>query len=99
MTNVGQREIETQQRVVTFLRKALGYAYLGNWKTREGNSHIEEALLTDWLRRRGYDDKLINRALFELNKAAALGGSRTLYDANREVYDLLRYGVKVLVVS
>lgn len=25
----------------------------------------------------------------------ALGGSRTLYNANREVYGLLRYGVKV----
>ena len=33
--------------------------------------------------------------LFELGKAAALGGSKTLYDANREVYGLLRYGVKV----
>ena len=33
--------------------------------------------------------------LFELRKRAALGGSKTLYDANREVYRLLRYGVKV----
>src|SRR5918992_5170845 len=33
--------------------------------------------------------------LFELGKAAALGGSKTLYDANREVHGLLRYGVKV----
>jgi type I restriction enzyme, R subunit len=95
MSGVGQREIKTQQRVIAFLRDALGYAYLGHWKDREGNSHIEEGLLTDWLRRQGHDDKLINRALFELNKVAALGGSRTLYDANREVYGLLRYGVKV----
>ena len=33
--------------------------------------------------------------MFELRKAMSLGGSRTLYDANREVYELLRYGVKV----
>ena len=33
--------------------------------------------------------------LFELDKAANIGGSKTLYDANREVYGLLRYGVKV----
>ena len=33
--------------------------------------------------------------LHQLGKAAALGGSKTLYDANREVYGLLRYGVKV----
>ena len=95
MSGVGQREIKTQQRVLAFLRDALGYGYLGHWKDREGNSHIEEDRLTDWLRRQGHDDKLINRALFELNKAAALGGSKTLYDANREVYGLLRYGVKV----
>ncbi|TAK51240.1 MAG: HsdR family type I site-specific deoxyribonuclease [Gammaproteobacteria bacterium] len=95
MSSVGQREIRTQQRVIAFLRDALGYAYLGHWKDRDGNSNIEEDQLTDWLRRQGRDEKLINRALFELDKAAALGGSRTLYDANREVYGLLRYGVKV----
>lgn len=95
MTTVGQREIRTQQRVIAFLRDALGYAYLGHWKDREGNSNIDEPQLTDWLRRQGHDDKIIKRALFELNKAAGLGGSKTLYDANREVYGLLRYGVKV----
>ena len=95
MSSVGQREIKTQQRVIAFLRDALGYAYLGHWKDREGNANIEKELLADWLRRQGHDDKLINRALFELDKAAALGGSKTLYDANREVYGLLRYGVKV----
>jgi type I restriction enzyme R subunit len=95
MSTVGQREIQTQRQVVTFFRDALGYAYLGHWKDREGNSHIEVTLLTDWLRRQGHSDKLITKVLFELGKAAALGGSKTLYDANREVYGLLRYGVKV----
>ena len=33
--------------------------------------------------------------LHELGQAVALGGSKTLYDANRDVYGLLRYGVKV----
>lgn len=47
MTNVGQREYRTQQRVIGFLQDALGYAYLGHWKDREGNSHIEKDLLTD----------------------------------------------------
>jgi len=95
VSTVGEREIQTQRRVIAFLRDALGYAYLGHWKGREGNSHIEEALLTDWLKRQGHGDKLITRVLFELGKAAALGGSKTLYDANREVYGLLRYGVKI----
>lgn len=95
MNSVGQREIHTQQRVIAFLRDTLGYDYLGHWKDREGNSHIEKDQLTAWLKRQGHDDRLISRALFELDKAAALGGSKTLYDANREVYELLRYGVKV----
>ena len=33
--------------------------------------------------------------LFELGKAVALGDSKTLYSANREVYELLRYGLKI----
>ena len=95
MSTVGEREIRTQQRVVAFFQEALGYAYLGDWKDRDGNSNIEKTLLTDWLTRQGHSDKIITKVLFELGKAAALGGSKTLYDANREVYGLLRYGVKV----
>lgn len=95
MSTVGQREILTQQSVVAFFNKALGYSYLGHWKDRVETSNVEEALLTDWLKRQGHSDKIISKALFELSKAAALGGSKTLYDANREVYGLLRYGVKV----
>ena len=95
MSTVGEREIRTQQRVVAFFWQALGYAYLGHWKDREGNSNIEDGLLAEWLTRQGHSDSIIAKALFELGKAASLGGSKTLYDANREVYGLLRYGVKV----
>jgi type I restriction enzyme, R subunit len=95
MTSVGQREILTQQRVVAFFTKALGYSYLGHWQDREGNSNVEDELLTDWLRRRGHSDKIIGKVIHELDKAKTLGGSKTLYDANREVYGLLRYGVKI----
>jgi type I restriction enzyme R subunit len=92
---VGQCEIQTQKRVLAFFQDALSYAYLGHWKDREGNANVEQALLTDWLKRQGHSGKLIDKVLRELDKAAALGGSKTLYDANREVYGLLRYGVKV----
>ena len=92
---VGLYERSTQERVVEFFQDSLDYAYLGNWQWREENENVEEGLLCDWLKRQGHDDKLIAKALFELHRAAAVGGSRTLYDANREVYDLLRYGVKV----
>jgi type I restriction enzyme R subunit len=94
MSTVGQREAETQKHVAEFFLNTLGYAYLGFWKHREGNSNVEEQLLTNWLRRQGQTDK-ITKVLDELGKAKALGGSKNLYDANREVYSLLRYGVKV----
>ena len=95
MSKVGQREFQTQRRVVAFFRDALGYAYLAHWKDRADNGNVENALLTDWLKRQGHDDKIIAKVLRELSNAAALGGSKTLYDVNREVYDRLRYGVKV----
>ena len=95
MGEVGQREVRTQRRVVGFFREALGYAYLGHWLDRPGNRNIEEERVKDWLRRQGHDERIITRALRELDKTASLGGSKTLYDANREMYDRLRYGVKV----
>ena len=96
MTNeVGEYEYLTHRRVVASFQDALGYAYLGNWVDRTDNANVEEALLTGWLKRQGYSDKIIAKVLFELGKAAALSGSRTLYDANREVYSLLRYGVNI----
>ena len=95
MNTVGQPEITTQGKVIAFLRDALGYTYLGNWKDRANNRNIERELVEDWLVRQGHDDNLIAKALFELEKAAALGGSKTLYDVNYDVYEMLRYGVKV----
>ena len=95
MSTVGEREIRTQQRVIAFFRDALGYAYLGNWQDHADNRNVDKARLIGWLKRQGHSDKTIDKALYELDKAAALGGSKTLYAANREVYGLLRYGVKV----
>src|SRR5690349_13004022 len=95
MSTVGELEARTQKRVVEFFLNSLHYRYLGFWKDREDNSNTEEEELSKWLRRQGHDDKIIAKVLHELNKARAMGGSKTLYDANREVYGLLRYGVKV----
>lgn len=94
MSNVGQLERKTQNRVVKFFKEQLDYDYLGNWEYREGNSNIEKDLLTKWLKGCGISDALITRTLRQLDKAAALGEGKKLYDANKEVYRLLRYGVK-----
>ncbi len=96
MSRIAKLERQTQQKVIDFFQAALDYTYLGNWHDREDNSNLEEKLLTDWLKRQGHSEKIIQKVLFELNRARAVGSGRTLYDANREVYSLLRYGVKVL---
>ena len=90
MGEVGQREIRTQRRVVAFFQESLGYAYLGDWQDRANNRNVGPELVRDWLERQGYGDGVITRALRDLDKAASLGGSKTLYDANRETYDRLR---------
>ena len=94
MSTVGQIEKKTQARVVKLFRDTLGYDYLGDWEEREGNASIEEDLLSAWLKKQGVDEALITRALHLLAKAAG-DTSKSLYDRNRAVYDLLRYGVKV----
>src|SRR5208282_6503769 len=50
--------------------------------------------LRTWLTKK-YDENIIKKVFYELERAKALGGAKNLYDANREVYGLLRYGVKV----
>ncbi len=93
MSTVGQKERLTQNRVVRLLKK-LRYTYLGNWEERANNSNIEEAELRSYLKRQGYAETLITRALYELNREAG-DQTRSLYDINKAVYSLLRYGVKV----
>ena len=94
MTVVGQRESRTQKRVIVHLQQ-LGYDYLGHWRSREGNANVEEDRLRAWLANRDLAHGLAGKALEKLRGAACVGGAQTLYEANREVYGLLRYGVKV----
>lgn len=94
MPPVGQIEKKTQKRVVKLFRDNLGYAYLGDWTDREGNANIEPDLLRAWLKKQKVKKSLSSRALHILEKTAG-DLSKRLYDRNRAVYDLLRYGVKV----
>ncbi|MYH83319.1 HsdR family type I site-specific deoxyribonuclease [Candidatus Poribacteria bacterium] len=96
MNTVGEREIRTQERVIAFFTDALGYTYLGNWQDNsKENSNILREELADWLRRQGYDNDIIAKTLDQLQKSAAVGGTRGLYEANRDVYERLRYSVNV----
>ena len=91
---VGQIERLTQDRVVQFFQDSLGYQYLGDWKNRDGNSCIEEEYLQNFLASQGYSESLITKAIHELKKVAG-DQVKSLYDVNKEVCSLLRYGVKV----
>ncbi len=93
-TKVGQLERKTQNRIVSLFRDRLGYEYLGNWEEREGNSNIEEEYLRTFLVRSGHSERLIDRAIADLKRATGKQNV-SLYDLNKGVYGLLRYGVKV----
>ena len=94
MNAVGQSERATQNRVIALFRDELDYRYLGDWSDRDGNSNIEQGLLTDWLLWYGYTQAQIAVALHKLRTEAG-NHNRTLYRNNQEVYKLLRYGVPV----
>jgi len=94
MTTVGQTERITQNRVVELFKDHLGYRYLDNWEKRENNSNIEEYILRQYLVKKGYSKTLIDKSIYELARAAT-NQSKSLYDINKEVYTLLRYGVNV----
>ncbi len=94
MSTVGQIERATQQRVVKLFQSALGYDYLGDWRDRVSNRNIDDALARQFLKQQGYDDALITKALHQFNKVAG-DQTKSLYDCNKAVYELLRYGVKV----
>lgn len=93
MSKVGQKERDTQNRVIQFFKKHLGYQYLGNLKD-QNNKNIKPEILTPWLQKQGISDVLINKVLRQLDQATTIGGGRNLYEANQEFYTLLRYGVK-----
>jgi len=94
LSTVGQIERETQNRVIALFHNELKYRYLGNWEEREDNSNIEEEILTAWLIKKGYSQNLIGKALYEFGKVAG-DQSKSLYNVNKEVYSMLRYGVTV----
>lgn len=87
-------ERATQARVLGLFQERLGYRYLGDWKNRLGNSNIEEGILTSYLQRCGYSPAEISGGLYQLRIAADIS-QVGLYEANRRVYSLLRYGVQV----
>lgn len=87
-------EIVTQKRLIKLFTENLGYDYLGDWKERSNNNNIEEDLLEDNLKKRGYEKIIINKAIQAL-KQKSNKPNESLYQINKEVYELIRYGLQV----
>lgn len=93
--SIGEPEKITQVKVVAFFkdREILDYTYLGNLKDK-ANTNIKEDLLRAYLQSCGYSQVLIDGAVAQLVKAAG-DMTRGIYDANKTVYSLMKYGAKV----
>lgn len=83
-------EKKLQGRVLHWLTDDLGYEYLGNLEDID-NTPVKEELLKANLKKRGYSDDQIKTAVSEL-VSKINNQADTLYQINREVYSLLRYG-------
>jgi type I restriction enzyme R subunit len=95
MSAIGVPERASQNRVITLFHDELGYDYLGD-KSDYNNGNIEDEILTAYLISSGYSPNQISRALYLL-KTEANNPNRSLYENNKAVYSLLRYGIDVKV--
>jgi len=94
MSNVNELEVVTQDRIIhKIFEKRLDYIYLGNFEDRENNSNIEEGLLLKFLLKK-YPEEIARKAIAELKKVAH-NETRTLYEINKEVYNMVKYGVGI----
>lgn len=90
-------EIEraVQNRVIGLIRSKLGYAYWGNLKDQD-NSNINVAVLEDFLSsRQKLTSAQISGVVAKLKQAAHCTSKTALYNANKEVYRMLRFPVPV----
>jgi type I restriction enzyme, R subunit len=91
MSGIGEPERATQDRVIELFQHRLGWRYLGDWSDR-ANSNIEEELFAGNLTARGYSDAQAAAALERLRREAT-NHNRSLYQNNKAVHEVLRYGV------
>lgn len=91
---IGKTERVSQNRIIDLFQKELDYIYLGDWEKEERRQPIEEAILLSYLLEQGYSKIVAKKAVDKLVKVAN-NLSDDLYEANKKVYQLLRYGVTV----
>lgn len=91
---IGKSERISQNRIIQLFQDKLKYTYLGDWQEETRSQPVEELILKEHLLKKGYSDILAQKAVDEVVKTAK-NLSHGLYDANKEVYRLLRYGVTI----
>lgn len=92
---IGKAERITQNRIIQLFQNELQYDYLGNWEERVRSQPIEEELLFRFLtQKQGYSDTLAHKAIDKLVNAAG-NIHNGLYEANKQTYHMLRYGVSI----
>ncbi len=95
MSQIDAIEKATQKRVIKFFVDKLHYTYLGDLHDSENSNIMQERLYAYLIGKGGYSDKLAKRAIDDLVRTAG-NLQHGLYDANKEVYRLLKYGAKVV---
>lgn len=92
---IGEAELKTQKKVIEFFKdkNILDYSYIGNLKDKV-NKNIDERRLAAFLRGQGHSDAVIRRTIDELVRVAG-NAQQDIYNVNKNVYELLKYGVKV----
>ncbi len=93
MTKIGDNERKTQNSVISFFRNKLKYVYIGTLYDKNNKNIIEEILYNNLIER-GYSSKLAEGAIDILTKNTN-NLQQGLYSANKSVYSLIKYGVKV----
>ncbi|WP_338762045.1 HsdR family type I site-specific deoxyribonuclease [Bernardetia sp. ABR2-2B] len=87
-------EREVQNRVLKVFQNELDYRYIGDL-SKEDNHNLRRNDIEAFLKKQNYTPVLIQKALYELEKAVSISAQDSLYVVNKEVYSLLRYGVSV----
>lgn len=97
---VSTKERDDQNDLIKFFENTLGYEYLGNLQY-EVNTNLKSELLEKYLLRQDYEkgvDKrvVVKRAITKLEGKLA-SSAKSLYEQNKKIYDLLKYGVGVTI--
>ena len=94
MNTIGKSERTTQNRIIQLFQNEMGYDYLGDWEKDIKNQPVEEDLLFNQLKIQGFSEVVAEKAVSKFMRSV-LQLSDGLYDANKKVYSLLRYGVNI----